>query len=87
LDKYRYDTLSARYEQKAGHDSMDIYVAGGNHFVLEPSASFRQIENEAKCLPSPSFGEVSSVSFQWKLNVCHAPSKILQGFFSFISTD
>jgi len=38
---------------------------GDVHFVLQSSASFRHIENETKRLLRPSFGEVSSASYQW----------------------
>jgi len=55
---------------------MDIYAPGGSHFTLESSASFWLIENETKCLPLPSFGEVSSVSFRQQLRKCLShPSK------------
>ena len=46
--------------EKLGMTAWICMWSGGS---LESSASFQQIKNETKCLPRPSFGEVSSASF------------------------
>jgi len=58
LDKYRYDTPSARYERKvhwSGHGKIDIYtrLVNSSHFVLQP-----YLCRKNKLSPTPLFSEV-----------------------------
>ena len=72
LDKYRCDTSSAKFEQKAhwnGHSSiLRIYTRpGGSHFVLKSLASFQWIKNKTKHLLWQGLNQAAcSREFAWQ---------------------
>ena len=69
LDKYRYDSSSARYAQKAGHESMLVAVI----LSLSLQCHFNRLKMKPNICHAPLLARFTSASFWRQLNVCHVP--------------